>query len=253
MRTLVITGGASGIGAATARLAAQQGYAIAINYRTREAESAALVTELRAAGTQATAVQADVQKAADVERLFATVDRELGPITALVNSAGVSVGRMRAADADPATLERLFLTNVVGLMLCCREGVRRMSLAGGGKGGVIVNVSSMAATIGGRPGSAHYAASKAAVDAFTVGLAKDVARDGIRAVSVRPGFTVTDMARSALADPAFAATIAASIPLGRPARAEEVVRPILWLLSDEASFITGACIDVSGGGFVIAS
>jgi NAD(P)-dependent dehydrogenase (short-subunit alcohol dehydrogenase family) len=253
MGTLVITGGASGIGAATARLAARQGYAIAINYRTREAEAAALVTELRAAGAQATAVQADVQKAVDVERLFATVDRELGPITALVNSAGISVGRTRAADADPAALERMFLTNVVGLMLCCREGVRRMSPAGGGKGGVIVNVSSMAGTIGGRPGSAHYAASKAAVDAFTVGLAKDVARDGIRAVSVRPGFTVTDMARSALADPAFAATIAASIPLGRPARAEEVARPILWLLSDEASFITGACIDVSGGGFVIAS
>jgi NAD(P)-dependent dehydrogenase (short-subunit alcohol dehydrogenase family) len=144
-------------------------------------------------------------------------------------------------------------TNVIGLMMCCREAVRRMSTRRGGAGGVIVNVSSMAATIGGRPGSSHYAASKAAVDAYTVGLAKEVAPEGIRAVSVRPGFTLTDMAGSQLHDPVFCAAIRASIPMGRPARAEEVAGPIAWLLSDEASFVSGACVDVSGGGFVVGS
>jgi NAD(P)-dependent dehydrogenase (short-subunit alcohol dehydrogenase family) len=253
-RTLIITGGASGIGAATARIAAGQGYDIAVNFRSREQQAIALVDELRGTGVRAVAVRADVSVAADVERLFSVVDdAELGPLTALVNSAGVSLPGVSVHDADPAALERLMRTNVTGLMICCREAVRRMSTRRGGAGGVIVNVSSMAATIGGRPGSSHYAASKAAVDAYTVGLAKEVAPEGIRAVSVRPGFTVTDMASSQLSDPAFAAAIRASIPMARPARADEIAAPIAWLLSDDASFVSGACLDVSGGGFVVGS
>ena len=252
-RTLVITGGASGIGAATARIAAAKGYDVAINFRSRERQALALADELRGAGVRAFAVRADVSVAADIERLFSVVDAELGPPTALVNSAGVSLPGVSVHDADPAALERLMRTNVTGLMICCREAVRRMSTRRGGAGGVIVNVSSMAATIGGRPGSSHYAASKAAVDAYTVGLAKEVAPEGIRAVSVRPGFTVTDMASAQLSDPAFAAAIKASIPMERPARAEEIAAPIAWLLSDDASFVSGACLDVSGGGFVVGS
>jgi NAD(P)-dependent dehydrogenase (short-subunit alcohol dehydrogenase family) len=252
-KVLLVTGGASGIGAATARLAAARGYDVAINFRSREAQAFALAREIERFGVRAKAVQADVSVPSEVERLFATVDAELGAVSALVNSAGVSLAGVSVRDAEPAALEHVMRTNVIGLMICCREAVRRMSTLRGGSGGVIVNVSSMAATIGGRPGSAHYAASKAAVDAYTVGLAKEVASEGIRAVSLRPGFTVTDMAEAQLSNPAFAATVNASIPMGRPARAEEVARPIAWLLSDEASFVSGACLDVSGGGFVIGS
>jgi NAD(P)-dependent dehydrogenase (short-subunit alcohol dehydrogenase family) len=252
-KTLIVTGGASGIGAATARIAARRGYDVAINFRSREEQALALVEELRGSGVRAVAIRADVSVAADVERLFAVADAELGPLTALVNSAGVSLPGVSVREADPVALEDMMRTNVIGLMICCREAVRRMSTLHGGAGGVIVNVSSMAATIGGRPGSSHYAASKAAVDAYTVGLAKEVTPEGIRAVSVRPGFTVTDMASSQLSDAKSSAAIYASIPMGRAARAEEVAAPIAWLLGDDASFVSGACLDVSGGGFVVGS
>ncbi len=249
---LIVTGGASGIGAATARLAAARGYAVAVNYRTRENEATRLVEELQASGARAIAVQCDCRSAIEVGHLFATVDQELGPVTALVNSAGISLGPMRVADAVPLELENLLTTNVLGVMLCCREAVRRMAKERGGRGGVIINVSSMAATIGGRAGSSHYAASKAAVDGFTLGLAREVADQGIRAVSVRPGFTETGMTRRFSRDPARLQQIAQSIPLRRVARVEEIAKPIVWLLSEEASFISGTCIDVSGGGFLIA-
>jgi NAD(P)-dependent dehydrogenase (short-subunit alcohol dehydrogenase family) len=252
-KVLIVTGGASGIGAATARLAAARGYAVAINYRTREDEAARLVEELEATGVQAVAIQADCRRAIEIGHLFATASHELGPVTAVVNSAGVGLPPTRVADADPLEIENLLMTNVLGLMLCCREAVRRMSRHNGGHGGVIVNVSSMAASIGGRPGSSHYAASKAAVDSFTLGLAKEVADQGIRAVAVRPGFTETGMTRRYARDPAYSAAISSSIPMRRPARVEEVAKPIVWLLSEEASFITGACIDVSGGGFLVAN
>ena len=250
---LLITGGATGIGAAAAREAARAGHTVAINYRTQEARALSLVGELEQAGARAIAVRGDVTRAEDVVRCFDQVEQQLGPVTALINSAAAFLPPTRVADTDPAALATLLSTNVVGTMLPCREAARRMSTARGGRGGVIINVSSMAATIGGRPGSSQYAASKAAVDAFSIGFAKEVAREGIRVVSVRPGFTATEATEARLADPAFLAALSATIPLGRPARVAEVAQPIVWLLSDAASFITGTCLDISGGGFVIGS
>jgi NAD(P)-dependent dehydrogenase (short-subunit alcohol dehydrogenase family) len=250
---LIVTGGASGIGAAAVRRVASEGYAIAVNYRTRHSQAFELVKELNAAGTRAIAVQGDVSDPRDVERLFCNVDRELGRVTALINSAALFLPPTRVAEARAADLSAMMQTNVVGLMLCCREAARRMSTLRGGRGGVIINVSSMAATVGGRPGSSHYAASKAAVDSFSVGFAKEVAREGIRVVSVRPGYTLTDATQQRFADAEFAAGIASSIPMGRPAQVAEVAEPIAWLLSDAASFVTGTCIDVSGGGFNIGA
>lgn len=250
-KVLLITGGASGIGAATARLAAAKGYSIAINYRSRKDEALQLTKELKIAGVRAIAVQADIAVPEDVARLYETVDKELGRVTALVNSAGIGTAMTRVENVDPAELQRLFQTNVFGLILSTREAVRRMSTARGGTGGVIVNLSSMAATIGGRPGASLYAASKAAVDAFTVGLAKEVGAEGIRAVSVRPGFTLTEMTAGVAADPQLLEEIAATIPFGRIGRVEEIAAPIVWLLSSEASFVSGDLFDISGGGFKV--
>ncbi len=248
---LVITGGASGIGAATARLAAVKGYDIAINYRSKEQEARLLVEELKGYGVRAIAVHADISRPADIERLYREVDEQLGTVTALVNSAGYGT-HSRVDETDADALLHLFQTNVTGLILSTREALRRMSTLHGGNGGVIINISSMAATIGGRPGASLYAATKGAVDAFTVGLAKEVAKEGIRAVSVRPGFTITEMTSGYANDPERLAAIASTIPIGRPGLVHEVARPIAWLLSDEASFITGALLDISGGGFNIA-
>lgn len=252
-KVLLITGGATGIGAASAREAARAGYSVAINYRSRAERAERLVVELEAAGARALAVRADVTRPGDVEACFDEVERRLGKISALINSAAAFLPATRVADADADALDALLRTNVLGVMLCCRQAARRMSLARGGAGGVVINLSSMAATIGGRPGSSHYAASKAAVDAFSVGFAREVAPEGVRVLSVRPGFTVTDATEARVRDPEFAATLAATIPLGRPARVDEVARPIVWLLSDAASFITGTCIDISGGGFTLGN
>lgn len=250
-RVLLITGGATGIGAASGREAARAGFAIAINYRSQESRAGQLVDELRRGGARAIAVAGDVTVPEQIESCFDAAERELGRVTALVNSAAAFLPATRVADVEAHALTALLHTNVVGLMLCCREAARRMSTARGGPGGVVINVSSMAATIGGRPGSSHYAASKAAVDAFSIGFAKEVAREGIRVVSVRPGFTETDATAARLGDPASRGALSATIPIGRPARVEEVARPIAWLLSDAASFITGTCLDISGGGFTV--
>jgi NAD(P)-dependent dehydrogenase (short-subunit alcohol dehydrogenase family) len=250
---VVITGGSRGIGAATARLAGQRGYAVAINYRARADAAEALAAEIEAAGGEAIAVQADVARQSEVERMFGEIDRRLGRLSALVNAAGVTGGPpTRAADLEQATLERLLAVNVIGTMLCCREAVRRMSAAHGGAGGAIVNVSSMAATIGGRPGRTAYAASKGAIDSFTIGLAKEVAQDGIRVNAIRPGMTLTDMTDAVRRDAGLRARIAATIAMNRCAAPEEMAGPILWLLSDEASFVSGAILDASGGGFMLA-
>lgn len=250
-KTLLITGGASGIGAETARRAAARGYDVAINYRSREAQARAVVADVEAKGVRAIALPGDMAREADIARMFEETERALGPITHLVNSAGTGGRRGRVDEYDAAILTRLFAVNVIGLMLCCREAARRMSSRHGGKGGAIVNVSSMAATIGGRLGSSAYAATKGAVDAFTKGFAREAAAEGIRVNSLRPGMVLTEMTEDRWKDPAFRATIEASIPLRRIGRPHEIADTILWLLSDEASFITGAMLDASGGGYII--
>jgi NAD(P)-dependent dehydrogenase (short-subunit alcohol dehydrogenase family) len=248
---VLITGGSRGIGAATARLAARDGYAVAINYRAAQGKAEALVAEIERDGGRAIAVQADVAAQDQVEAMFRAVDA-FGPLKALVNSAGISVAaQTRVADLEQSALERMLAVNVIGTMLCCREAVRRMSTRFGGKGGAIVNVSSMAATIGGRPGRTAYAASKGAVDSFTIGFAREVAREGIRVNALRPGMTMTDMTDAVRRDPELCARTAETIAMNRCAEPEEMARPILWLLSDEASFISGALLDGSGGGFML--
>lgn len=252
-KTLLITGGSRGIGAATARLAIAHDFRVAINYLDNAAAADALKRDLEAAGGNAMTVQGDVAKACDVTRMFAAVAHSLGPVDALVNSAGLSGNERRVADFDVAVLERMLSVNITGTILCCREAVRQMSTANGGQGGVIVNVSSMAATIGGRAGASDYAASKAAVDAFSRGLAKEVGDEGIRVNVVRPGMTLTDMVHTLRDNPALKSAIASTIPMNRIADADEIARPILWLLGDDASFISGACVDASGGGFIVGS
>ncbi|MEE2674596.1 MAG: SDR family oxidoreductase [Myxococcota bacterium] len=248
---LVVTGGSRGIGAATARLAAAAGWAVAVNYRQDRDAAEAVVRELAAAGARGLAVQADVSREPDVERLFRESESELGEITGLVNSAGINGNQSTVADFHADVLERLLAVNVLGTQLCCREAVRRMSTRLGGRGGAIVNVSSMAATIGGRAGASDYAASKAAVDVFTVGLAKEVSGEGVRVNCLRPGMTMTDMTDALRRDEELRARIEASIPMQRIAEADEIAKPIVWLLSEAASFISGACMDASGGGFLV--
>ncbi len=248
-----ITGGSRGIGAATARKAAEAGYSVAVNYRQDRDAASALVSDLRSSGISAIAVQGDVSEQDDVVRMFDQIGDQLGAPAALVNSAGVNGGYSRVEDFDSAALEHLMKVNVIGTMLCCREAARRMSTANGGTGGTIVNVTSMAGTIGGRPGSSHYAASKAAIDSFTKGFAKEVATEGIRVNAVRPGVTLTDMTAAVRDDPEVRRNVVATIAMNRAAEPEEMAAPILWLLSEEASFISGCRLDASGGGFVIAA
>lgn len=248
---LLVTGGSRGIGAATCLLAADRGYSVGVNYRKDKAAADKVVTEITTRGGQAIAVQANVAEEAEVVRMFGEVHERLGAPTALVNNAGVGGIHMPVADFEKETLDLMIGVNVIGLMLCCREAARIMSTARGGKGGAIVNVSSMAATIGGRPGRSAYAASKAAVDAFTKGFAKEVATEGIRVNSLRPGMTYTDMTQRVRDDAKAREKIEATIAMNRIAEAEEMARPILWLLSDEASFISGDRMDVSGGGFIV--
>jgi NAD(P)-dependent dehydrogenase (short-subunit alcohol dehydrogenase family) len=240
---MIVTGGSRGIGAATARLAATRGYAVCVNYRKERGAAEALARELNG---KAIAVAADVAEEADVVRLFETVDRSLGPVTALVNNAGIVDLGIRVEAITPARLQRMFAVNVFGSFLCAREAVKRMSRRHGGKGGVIVNVSSIAAKLGGAGEYVDYAAAKGAIDTFTVGLAKEVGADGIRVNAVRPGIIRTEIHLSS-GDPGRVERIGAVAPLGRPGEAEEVARAILWLASDESSYMSGALVDVSGG------
>lgn len=235
-----------------AHLAAGRGWPVAITYRTGRIAAEKLVADLSAGGAQAHAFEADVARETDIVRLFEQVDARFPgqQLAALVNSTGAGSPQGRVTSFTGEELAALFATNVTGTILACREAVKRFTAKSGG-GGAIVNVSSMAATISGRPGASAYAASKAAVDAFAVGLAKEVAPHGIRVNAVRPGFTLTPMTSRASDDLATLAAVAATIPLKRPATAEEVAAPIVWLLSNEASFVSGARLDVSGGGFVV--
>ena len=244
-KILVVTGGSRGIGAETARLAAERGYAVAVNYRENRAAAESLVQDLRR-NASAIAVQADVASEADIVRLFQTVDRELGRVTALVNNAGIVDRGTRVADMTAARIARMFAINVSGSFLCAREAVKRMSTRLGGPGGAIVNVSSIASRLGGSGEYVDYAASKGAIDTFTIGLAKELGAEGIRVNAVRPGVIRTDIHLSS-GDPARVERIGAMAPLQRPGEAAEVARAILWLLSDEASYMTGALVDVTGG------
>ena len=240
---MIVTGGGRGIGAATARLAAARGYAVCINYRRDREAAERLAKEI---GGGAIAVPGDVAEEADVLRLFQTVDRELGPPAVLVNNAGIVDLGTRVEAIGAARLQRMFAVNVFGSFLCAREAVKRMSRRAGGKGGAIVNVSSIAAKLGGPGEYVDYAAAKGAIDTFTVGLAKEVGADGIRVNAVRPGVIRTEIHESS-GDPARVERIGASSALGRAGEAEEVARAIVWLASDEASYMSGALVDVSGG------
>lgn len=246
MNTILITGASRGIGAATARLAATHGYAVCINYRKNKAAANLLVQEIESNGGKAIAIQADVAVEAEVVKLFQEVDRALWPLNALVNNAGIVEPQMRLDQMNSERLQRIFATNVTGSFLCAREAVRRMSTRHGGHGGVIVNVSSMAAQLGAPGEYIDYAATKAAVDALTIGLSKEVATEGIRVNGVRPGIIDTEIhARGG--EPNRIERLKDSIPMKRGGLPQEVANAILWLVSAEASYSTGAFINVSGG------
>jgi NAD(P)-dependent dehydrogenase (short-subunit alcohol dehydrogenase family) len=245
-KTVLITGGSRGIGAATARLAARAGYSVAISYVTNREAAEGVVGQIQAAGGRALAVAADVASETDVVRLFERVDEALGPLTALVNNAGILERQARVEQMSAQRLQRVFAVNVIGSFLCAREAQRRMSTRHGGRGGAIVNVSSAAARLGAPGEYVDYAASKGAIDTFTLGFAKEVASEGIRVNAVRPGVIYTDIHASGGA-PGRVARVSASVPMQRGGEAEEVARAILWLLSDEASYTTGSFVDVAGG------
>ena len=244
--TLLITGASRGIGAATALLAAQRGFAVAVNYSANSLAADEVVRQIRAGGGTAMAVQADVADEAQVMAMFARIDARLGPLTALVNNAGVVDVVARVDEMSVARLKRMFDINVLGSFVCAREAIRRMSTRHGGAGGSIVNLSSAAARLGGPGQYVDYAASKGAIDTFTLGLAREVAAEGIRVNAVRPGIIETDIHASG-GQPDRARQLAPIVPMQRAGSAMEVAQVIVWLLSSEASYTTGALIDVAGG------
>ena len=243
---ILITGASRGIGAATAKLAAQRGYAVCVNYRQNETAARKVVDEIVAAGGRAVAVGADISIESDVVRLFKTCDQALGRVSALVNNAGILETQMRVEQMDADRIRRVLATNVIGSFLCAREAVRRMSTQHGGAGGAIVNVSSGAAKVGSPGEYVDYAASKGAIDTFTIGLAKEVALEGIRVNAVRAGFIYTDLHASG-GEPNRVERVKELVPMKRGGYPEEVANAILWLLSDEASYTSGSFIDVAGG------
>ncbi|HEY2173061.1 MAG TPA: SDR family oxidoreductase [Mycobacteriales bacterium] len=246
MTALLVTGGSRGIGAATARLAAARGYDVCLSYANRPDAAEAVVKDCAAQGVRALAVQADVAAEQDVLRLFATAEDALGAPAVLVNNAGIVGPKTRVADLDAARIEQMFAVNVLGAFLCAREAVRRMSTRLGGSGGSIVNVSSRAAVLGGARQYVDYAAAKAAVDTLTIGLAAEVADEGIRVTAVRPGLIFTDIHASG-GEPGRVEQLQSTVPLGRGGQPEEVAEAILWLASDQASYVTGTVLDVAGG------
>ena len=244
--TVIITGASRGIGAAIAKLAAARGFSVAIDFATGEAEAAAIAQEIIGAGGRACAIQADVACEQDIVRLFETAERELGPIKALVNNAAITGGFARVEAVSEKALAQVMAVNVTGAFLCAREAVRRMSTRHGGTGGAIVNISSRAAKIGSAGEWVHYAASKGAIDSFTIGLAREVATEGIRVNAVAPGLIETGL-HAANGAPDRLERLVATIPMQRAGTALEVAEAVLWLLSPAASYTTGAILEVGGG------
>ncbi|CAN5209366.1 SDR family oxidoreductase [soil metagenome] len=244
--SILITGGGRGVGAATARLAAAQGYDVAISFATNEAAAQAVADEVRALGRRALAVRADSADPDQVARLFAEIDREFGRLDVLVNNAAVLMQQARLEDLGFERMQRIFAVNAIGPILCAQQAVKRMSSRHGGRGGCVINVSSASARLGSPGEYVDYAASKGALETFTIGFAKEVAREGIRVNCVRPGHIYTEMHASG-GEPGRVDRVKDSIPMGRGGQPEEVARAILWLAGAEASFITGTFLDVTGG------
>ncbi|RDJ09561.1 SDR family oxidoreductase [Rhizobium grahamii] len=243
---LLVTGGSRGIGAAVCRLAARQGWNVAVNYAANRGAADAVVSEVKAEGGDAMAIKGDVGSAQDIISMFQTVDKHFGRLDGLVNNAGIVDAQQRVDEMSVERLERMMRINVTGSILCAAEAVRRMSSRHGGKGGAIVNISSMAAVLGSASQYVDYAASKAAIDTFTIGLSREVANEGVRVNAVRPGVIDTDIHASG-GLPNRARDLAPSIPMQRPGTAEEIADAVLYLLSPTASYITGAILNVSGG------
>jgi NAD(P)-dependent dehydrogenase (short-subunit alcohol dehydrogenase family) len=244
--TLIVTGASRGIGAAVATLAGERGYAVAVNFATSEAEAMQVVGEIVAGGGRAVSIQADVSHEEQIIRMFETAERELGPIKGLVNNAGVTGGFARVDEVSSAAIANVFAVNVSGTILCSREAVRRMSTRRGGTGGAIVNISSRAAHTGAAGEWVHYATSKGAIDSFTIGLAREVATEGIRVNAVAPGLVDTGL-HAANGDPNRLQRLMGTIPMGRAGAPREVAEGVLWLLSSAASYTTGAILQIGGG------
>ena len=244
--TLVVTGGSRGIGAAIAELAGERGFSVAVNFATGDLEASGVVQQIVSAGGRARAIQADVAREEDIVRLFETAERELGPIKALVNNAAITGGFSRVESVTASALAQVMAVNVTGAFLCAREAVRRMSTRHGGAGGAIVNISSRAARIGSAGEWVHYAASKGAIDSFTIGLAREVATEGIRVNAVAPGLIETGL-HAANGVPDRLERLAATIPMQRPGTPLEVAEGVLWLLSSAASYTSGAILEIGGG------
>jgi NAD(P)-dependent dehydrogenase (short-subunit alcohol dehydrogenase family) len=244
--TLVVTGASRGIGAAVAALAGKRGYAVGVNFATGRGDAERVVGEIVAGGGRALAIQADISDEAQILRLFETAEQELGPIKGLVNNAAITGGLARVEDVSSAALARVFAVNVSGTILCSREAVRRMSTRRGGSGGAIVNISSRAAHYGGSGEWVHYAASKGAIDSFTVGLAREVATEGIRVNAVAPGLIETGL-HAANGEPGRIQRMMPTIPMQRAGLPSEVAEGVLWLLSPAASYTTGAILEMGGG------
>ncbi len=245
-KVAVVTGGSRGIGAAIAKLLGANGYSVAINYVNDQAAAQKVLDHLTGIGSRAVGIQGDVSREVDVLRIFEIAQRELGPIRALVNNAAITGGFARVDQIDGAKLARMLAVNVAGTILCAREAVRRMSTRHAGAGGAIVNISSLAARTGSAGEWVHYAASKGAVNTFTIGLAREVANEGIRVNAFAPGLVDTEL-HAANGEPGRLERVSPSIPIGRAGTPEEIARGVLWLLSDAASYVTGTILEIGGG------